>query len=232
VNPTRLFVALTACLAAPVLAADHTDGPGAAADPTTDIGDVYAWMSEDAATLNLVMTLATGEIEDPKWSNATVYALHVNSSSAYGEEQTETLIRCIVHKETTLECWAGESYLTGPVSEPDGVVSEDGRFKAYAGVRNDPFFFNADGFVATVDLVKQAAGGLTFDEDGCPDVDAETSAALVAQLGQHDDGTQALDFYEDLNVLALVVQLDVDLVNQGGDLLGVWASTHASETTY
>ena len=41
----------------PALAADHRDGDFVLADPSTDINDVYTWMSADASKVYLAMTV-------------------------------------------------------------------------------------------------------------------------------------------------------------------------------
>ena len=68
-----------------------------------------------------------------------------------------------------------------------------------------------------------------FDAAGCPLLDAETAGSLVAQLQSTPGSDEASDTLAGANVLALVVQVDTDLVNAGGPLLGVWASTHRAE---
>ena len=45
-------------------ASDHLDSPTVIADPRTDIGDVYAWMSPDHQKLNLVMTIVGHSFSD------------------------------------------------------------------------------------------------------------------------------------------------------------------------
>ncbi len=219
-----LFAA--ALLPASAFAADHVDSPAATGDPSADIADLYAWTSDDASMINLVMTVTPFATEESLFSDAVTYAFHVNSSAAYGEAQTETLITCQFYDVDAIECWAGDAYVTGDPSSETGIG--DGELRVFAGLRNDPFFFELAGFNATVDIVKSVAGDLVFT-DGCPAVDEATSAVLVGQLQSGPEGVPATDTLAGANVLALVVQIDADLVNAGGPLLGVWASTHRGE---
>lgn len=225
-----LPVLLTATLLpAGAFAADHIDSPAATADPAADIADLYAWTTDDAEQINLVMTVTPFAGDDAVFSDAVTYAFHVNSSAGYGETQTETLITCEFYDVDAIECWAGDEYVVGNPSDEAGIMSDDGGLRVYAGVRNDPFFFELTGFQNAVETVKSAASGLTFDDDGCPAVDTATSELLVGQLQSGTDGAPASDTLAGANVLTLVVQVDADLVTTGGPVLGIWGSTHRSE---
>ncbi len=92
----HILIAGLAIVATPavVLAADHIDSPAATADPSADITDLYAWMSPDAAMLNLALGVNPFAGGDAQFSDATQYAFHINSSAGYGEAQTETVVQC------------------------------------------------------------------------------------------------------------------------------------------
>jgi hypothetical protein len=109
----------------------------------------------------------------------------------------------------------------------EGIQSDSGKVSVFAGRRDDPFFFELVGFKQTVEIVKAAAPSLMFDEDGCPAVDAQTSAALVAQLQQGADGEDASNTFAGSKVHSLVLQLDKELVTPGGPVVGVWAASHS-----
>src|SRR5678815_4420781 len=69
-------------------AADHRDGPAALADPTTDVTDVYAWMSADGARAYLVMDIQganLGATAATRFSDSALYVLHLNSGTKYGD---------------------------------------------------------------------------------------------------------------------------------------------------
>jgi hypothetical protein len=216
-----------AATAAPSLfAADHVDSPAAVAEPTADITDLYAWMSAEAQSLNLVMNVAPFSEAGTRFSDAVAYVFHVGSSMGYGDAQTETPVICQFYSADKIECWAGDEYVEGDPSSEAGIASESGKLRVFAGMRNDPFFFELTGFTETVKTVVEAAPSLTFDDEGCAMLDAATSSALVGQLQSGQDGAPATDTFAGANVLSLVVQIDKSAVSSGGPLLGIWASTH------
>jgi len=211
----------------PAIAADHIDAPAAVAEPAADITDLFVWMSSDTTKLNLVMNVSPFATSDSAFSSAVQYVFHVNSSPGYGMAQTETLIVCQFLASQQIECWAGDGgYVAGDASDTAGITSADGSVRVFAGLRDDPFFMEFTGFTEAVKTVVGAAAALSFDDDGCPALDPATGAALRGQLQAGEMGAAATDTFAGSNVLSIVVQVDVDLVNDGGDLLGVWASTH------
>jgi hypothetical protein len=212
-------------------AADHRDAPDVqvAANIAADINDVYAWMSEDASKLNLAMTVFPVADKGAQFSDAVQYVFHVNSAKGYGAAQTETLIMCTFAADQTIQCWAGDEYVTGDASSEKGLTSESGALKVFAGLRNDPFFFNLDGFLAATDIVKGAGKIPDADEDGCPDVPGDAAGQIVGQLGAAPGGGKATDFFAGANTLAIVVQVDKEIVAGGGPTLAVWGSTNAAK---
>lgn len=212
--------------AAAATAADHADGPATTSNPDGDITDVYAWVDPGGGKLNLILNWFPDAPGAALLSDAVLFAFHVDSMPMFGGSSTRTDIICGFDADERISCWAGEEYVSGDASDAAGIASTSGRLRVFAGDRNDPFFFNLNGFVATVEAVKAAAGSLTFDEAGCPAVDANTSNALVTQLQSDSDGSPGTDTFAGMNVQSIVVQVDLPLVNAGGPILGVWASTH------
>jgi hypothetical protein len=208
--------ALLSVLTIPTMAADHVDSPAVRADPATDLADIFAWTTADVRHINLVMTLPIAAFSD-----AVQYAFHVESSSAYGSPGIKADIICTFEVNQDLECWVGtQDYVSGDASSEEGLLSDTGMVRAFAGQRNDPFFFNSSGFNATVGAVVAAAPGLEFDGAGCPTVDSATSAALLAQLASGGDN------FALASVQALVLQIDRSLLTTGGEVVAVWGSTH------
>ncbi|MGB5812972.1 MAG: DUF4331 family protein [Polyangiales bacterium] len=219
-------VTVGAGLVGSVYAADHGDSPRAAADPAADIADLYAWMdADDGEKLNLIMTVTS----NGAFSDAVEYVFHVNSDDdgpLGPNPQAETRVTCVFDEEGVVTCQAGGSSVSGDPSGEVGIMSPDGLLRVFAGLRDDPFFFNLGGFNATVEAVIAAATGdppIAFDDDGCPLLDDDTAAQLRSVIGTAPEG----DDFAGLNVLALVVQVDRSLVNGNGDILGVWASTNS-----
>jgi len=223
-------LAVLAVLASTPLAraADHADGPLASMDPSADITDVFAWMSADASKVYLVMDLVRNATASSKFSDQVQYVFHTASSSAFGQPAAAPVnVICAFDAAQTVQCWAGEeSYVSGNASGSAGITSSDGKLRVFAGLRNDPFFFNLAGFRETARIVAGAASGLTFDAAGCPQLDSGTSTALVTQLQSAPGGGPAVDSFADFDVLALVVAVDKSILTEGGPILGVWASTN------
>lgn len=202
-----------------VQAADHRDSPSAVAEPAADIADIFAWTSSDTRHINLALTMPSA-----LFSDAVQYVIHVESMSAYGETGSEIRIICTFEVDQSLQCWVGdEDYVAGDASSEIGLVSSSGRIRAFAGQRDDPFFFNSSGLRNTLDTVEAALPSLDFDGAGCPIVDEATSAALIDSLR---DGGNAVDNFRGETAASLVLQIDAELLTGGGPILAVWASTH------
>lgn len=220
-----------ACLgliAWPLMAADHRDSPQVSADPTADIGDIYAWMDAGANNVNLVMTIGRDVPSDFQFSDAVEYVFRVTSQPAYGSDSREVVdLTCTFDEDQLATCSLGDVSVVGVAGNEAGIFSTGGEMRLFTGVRNDPFFFNSSGFRATAEIVAGAASSLTFDDQGCPAVDSTTSGVLVNQLQTEPNGDPAIDNFGNSNVLALVLQVDKTLLNAGGPILGVTGLTNA-----
>lgn len=213
------------------IAADHLDGPTVKMDPAGDITDVYAWSS--AGKLTLVLNVSPLATNTSKFSDAVQYALHVESSAGYGKAGTKTDIVCTFDAAQTVNCMLGApggnviDFVKGDASTTNGITSDTLKMKVFTGLRADPFYFNLEGFNDAVATVKGAAASLTFDGAGCPALDANTSTLLIGMLQGTNKGMGApANFFEKVNVLSIVLELDKTLVNGGGDTIAVWASTN------
>jgi hypothetical protein len=218
-------------------AADHLDSPGAAANPLADITDVYAWNTTDAMKVNLVMAVSPGDPGTRHFGPDVQYVFHVSSTpTIVSTTRTETKVICTFASDTDVQCWVGDKdYVKGDPSGTDGVTSADGKLKVWAGRRADPFFFNLNGFKDTVTFVEGAAGGLMTDGAGCPTIDAATAGLLRSKLTEGPRGAMthapcsgsSANCFQDLDVLAIVVQVDKTLLNEGSNkIVAVWGSTH------
>lgn len=211
------------------LGADHLDGPGVTADPAADITDVYSWL--DGSKVVLVMNVAPLADTTSKFSDKVQYVFHTESAAAFGTAGTKVDVICTFDASQKISCWVGDKgYVTGDASATAGLESADKSVKVFAGLRDDPFFFNLDGFVDTVNTVESVAASLNFDPAGCPTIDAATSAVLVTKLSTDPTSTPpggpAKDFFAGKNVLSLVLAIDKNMLNAGGPILSVWGSTN------
>ena len=201
-------------------AADHVDAPSVIADPAADITDIYAW--SDGPHVNLILNI----VGPAAFSDVVQYVFHVESQPAFGMPGQESTILCTFDAAQQISCWLDDQvFVTGNPSDPAGLEDAEGRLRVFAGRRDDPFFFNQSGFNATIAAVAAAAPSLSFDGSGCPSLDSTTSNALVTQLRQEPEGTPAEDDFAGGSVLSLVLQVERDLLDRGGSILGIWAST-------
>ena len=213
-------------LAIPVFAADHLDSPSVAGDAATDITDVYAWMNDDGTHVNLILNVAPFASSGATFSDAAQYVWHVESGAQFGATTATKLVLAQFDANGNIELWVGnDRYLAGDASVAGGIG--DDSVRVYTGLRNDPFFFNLEGFNDAAAFVAANAGGLTFDNDGCPALDSATATEILLRLTSTADGTEpAEDTLAGSNVLSIVVRVDKNLLNSGGDLVSVWGSTN------
>lgn len=229
-------------------AADHRDWPGYSSDSAADITDVYSWMSADGGKVYLVLDVQganLGPTASTKFSDAVQYVFHLGSGAtmAGATGNPETII-CKFDNATpqNFQCWGpGGEYVKDAIGNTAGKPSTSGKMKVFAGVRDDPFYFNIRGFEKLGATIKSVAGALTFDASGCPTIDATTSMTMVNTLKSDGNAGPAKDDFgknglsplppgtggmTNGNVLAIVVAIDKTLLNKGGKIVSIWASTN------
>jgi hypothetical protein len=240
----RWLIAAALFASLPARAADHLDSPAVKVDPASDITDVYAWVSSDKTKTYLVMDVFPAATSSSKFSNAVQYVFHLTSMDAYGEKDATKIkqvnLICTFTADQLASCWVGPAvtggissttdFVTGQITDKTGLTSTMGKFKLWAGLRDDPFFFNLEGFQETVKAVEAAAMKPGFasivDASGCPHLDSTTAGALAGQLSHAAGGGAAKNFFGGLGVMAIVISIDTAVAAPGGKILGVWASTH------
>lgn len=229
---------------APARAADHIDGSQVMSpDVSADITDTFAWMNDDASKVNLIMNVNHNATTASRFNSAVQYVFHVGAHAAFAPFATGTdkVVLCTFAPNGRGQCWLGGTTggaFDAHVGEIDsvtgdeaGVANDAGSMRVFAGLRNDPFFFNLVGFSAVAATVAGlGAGGTTGNPFGCPLLDAGTSAALAAQLAHGEKGADPTDTFAGLNVLSIVVQLDKALISDAANpILSVWGSTRVEE---
>lgn len=206
-------------------AADHLDSPTVIADPRADIGDVYAWMSADARRLNLAMTIV-----GHGFAPDVAYEFHIGSGTRFGETTRSISVYCRFPRSDEGDCrLGGDDRAQATVGDTAGAMSRHGRFRMFAGLRDDPFFNNVRG-TRDAYRVAQAAlkAGAALDGDRCPAFDAATVAAIRERWRQVDGGP-ATNFLKGWTPASIVLSIDVAAVNAGGAFLSVWAATQGPE---
>ena len=201
-------------------ASDHLDTAAVIADPASDIGDLYAWTAADGKRLNLVMTIVGG-----KFSDHVRYAFHIDSGRKVGKTTATINLTCEFNTAVAPECRLDDvDRLRGDASAETGLESERGRFRVFAGARDDPFFNNVRGTRAALNVAGAELATVAKDAAGCPDFSATTAARILDEW-RHTEGHAGANLLAGWKTAALVAAIDLDAINGGGPLLGVWATT-------
>lgn len=216
-----LLAAATFIVASPSFAADHLDTPSVIADPRADIGDLFAWTSYDGRRLNLVMTIV-----GHTFSEQLDYAFHIDSGKRFGQTTATTSIVCRVTAANAVDCRAGQAdVVSGDASDAKGLEGRNKRLRVFAGLRDDPFYNNVKGTRDAYGVAADAMlGGAKTDAAGCPGIGATASKSMLERW-RHTDGGPAKNFLAGWTPASLIVSVDLDVVNPGGAMLGVWATT-------
>jgi hypothetical protein len=139
-----------------LFAADHAEAPQVRLDPAADINDIYAFMNpNDPSELVMVTTVLPMAGLGTQFSDVVEYNFHVSNADTPNEYQTLT---CTFPTAGQLSCsLPGRNPLMGNVGEI--VTGPD--FRVFAGLRDDPFFFDGPATNETV-----IAGELQFNNPG------------------------------------------------------------------
>ncbi len=143
----------------PATAADHGDAPLTAADLGADIADVYAFHDTDAGTLTTIFTYGGGSSALPLYDGDVLYTIHLDTNADQASDH-QILVR---FGQDTAGDWGvqatgipgSSAALSGPVGT---TTAGSGVIKLFAGMTDDPFFFDLQGFHDTL-----STGTLMFD---------------------------------------------------------------------
>jgi len=142
------------------IAADHGEAPGTMADPTADITDVYAWSTEEGklvAAIGFGSTIGTSQ--SVGYDKNLLYGIHLDTDM---DNVPDTDIWIRFGQDQNGE-WGvqvqgvpgAQMPIVGPI---ESVVESGDEIKVFAGLRDDPFFFDIAGFTDTL-----STGTLSFD---------------------------------------------------------------------
>lgn len=139
-------------------ASDHQEAPAATAQLAADIGDYYAWHDEN--NLNLILTFGTFNAPGMPaiYSADTLYGFHFDTSvPADGIAESNLYAR---FAQDLSGNWGVQVFDQSGVlfESATQTVTENDQGKVWAGLSDDPFFFDLTGFNNTV-----STGQLSFD---------------------------------------------------------------------
>ena len=205
-----LATVMSAVLATMANAADHRDSPLNVGNPTADINDVYAFRSPTNPD-NLVVAISVNPLIVPSdnatrgvFDNKVTYQLHVDLDGDLADDATVNIRQA--GDSLVIEGLgpAVAAKITPPGASP--IINEAGPVKVFAGLRDDPFFFDLAGFQGFLSDPQVPAKGLRAPGAGDP-----------------------VDAFAGTNVLAIVVELPVVAVTGGSSadegVIKSWVST-------
>lgn len=161
--PRGLAAALAVVASVAVMSADHAESPGTDADPAADLADVFIFPSPQSATRTVAAITFGGRsaprsrIDGSFYCDPNVlYTLNIDRANASGafDSIPDVQIYARFGKNYSGDCGlqlenvpgAGGTF-SGPVEQ---VFESSTGLKAFAGLRNDPFFFDAEGYAALI----------------------------------------------------------------------------------
>lgn len=205
---TVAALAVSAPLAIALMGSDHKDGPNATADHAADIADLYAWHDAGAGTLTAVLTFAGFDAagQPATYDPNVLYSIHIDraDTSAHLDNVADLDIQVRFARNDRGEWGVQVENLpgaAGPISgKVETTLTDGAKRKVYAGLRDDPFFFDLDGFKATI-AKPNADSTLLFD--------------------------RTHDTFAGFNVTAVVVEMDLNDVTMNGAMpdLQLWATS-------
>lgn len=193
--------------------ADHRDGPAATGSAPLDITDVYAFR-DPGATDNLVVGVGVNGLTPPDKNGTTTfsstgsYLLHVDGNGDLADDATATWkFDTSTPQKFTISGLPGGN-ITGTVTPAGSApsIATSGGIKAFAGLRDDAFFFDLTAFKHFVAGPYVPAAGLRSAADGAP---ADTFA-----------GTNVTYMVLELPITALT-----GAANSNTGTIKAWAST-------
>jgi hypothetical protein len=144
-------------------AADHIDAPASSADAAADITDFFAWHDPDGD--RIVAAIAYAGLSEgglpATYDGSVLYGIHVDND-ADGVADHDVWVR---FGQNAAGDWGVKIQdLPGSTEDVIGPVETDLdaglSLRVFAGLRDDPFFFDFDGLQMTLDT-----GTLSFDSE-------------------------------------------------------------------
>ncbi|MDZ4277566.1 MAG: DUF4331 family protein, partial [Dehalococcoidia bacterium] len=199
-------LALLAAFALTVNAADHRDSPSVEDDPSADITDVYAFRSPENSD-NLVVALDVNGLTPPAeprdFGQDVTYNIHVDNTDDLVADATAS----ITFSDGTFTIEGLGDPITGDVTPADAepAINEADGIRAFAGPRDDPFFFDLAGFKNFV------------------------AGPFVPASGLRPEGEEPVDMFAGTNISSIVIELPITALT-GGDssdtgVIKAWSST-------
>jgi len=207
-----LAALLSVAFASLASAADHRDSPTPTGNPGADISDVFVFRSPETPS-NVVLVINSSPFIAPV-DNATAsfdssarFRVHVDNDGNLADD-----VRIDIRKSGNSIIVEGAGNAFGVEVSPAGgepIVREDGGRRLFAGLRDDPFFFDIPGFQAFLMNRETPVNGLRAAGGGDP-----------------------IDAFGGTNVLSIVLEVPVTALTGGADAdsgaVAIWVSSETS----
>ncbi len=160
---SRAWLAALPVVGLTFLAADHVEAPGTKVDAPADITDVYVWHNAATDRFTAVIDVAGMQVpgtgQQGNYDDEVLLTLHIDRN---GDSQAEVMVEVRFGQSST-GAWGVEVRNLPGTSAPvvgavEQVLNAGNGVKVFAGLRDDPFFFDLAGFKATL-----MTGTLSFD---------------------------------------------------------------------
>ncbi len=183
------FVLLSICCCA--WSADHREAPAALADPSADINDIFAFVNpNDSSEFIVAATVHPRATTATRFSDAVSYRFYIDNGAG-----GSFVYACTFEGGIRLTCTDGNgSNVSGPI---ETVLEGDG-LRAFAGLREDPFYLDGDALAETL-----TTGMAAFTDPG-------------------------VDTFAGFNTLAIVLGIPISDITDGSpdaNLTLFWAAT-------
>lgn len=161
--PRGVAAALALAVSAAVISADHAESPGADADPAADLADIFIFPSPESAS-KTVAAITFGGRAAPRsridgsfyCDSRVLYTLHIDRADAVGNFDSVADVKVLARLARDQDGNCGLQLENVPGAggtfsgKVESVFTSSGGMRAFAGLRNDPFFFDAEGYAALV----------------------------------------------------------------------------------
>jgi hypothetical protein len=166
-----LSIAAGIALTAPglyTIAADHLDPPARtdpAVDPTpdrpADIADLYAWHTDTSLVLVLTFAGPQATSQPATYDRDVLYSINISNASDLADTEIPIRIRFGQAGANQFGVQvSGVPGVNGPIAGPVETDLDKDGVMVRAGLFDDPFFFDLQGFRET-----RSSGALMFDPD-------------------------------------------------------------------
>ncbi|MFV8750297.1 DUF4331 family protein [Nannocystaceae bacterium ST9] len=173
-----------------VFAADHAEAPGTMADLAGDLTDVYAWTADG----KLVVVVDFAGLQEPgtpaTYDADMLYGIHIDNDGD-NQPDLDTWVRFGQNGAgewgvQVVDLPGGDALVEGAV---ETTIDAGGGLRVFAGLRDDPFFFDLDGFKATL-----MTGTVMFDSNN--DHFAGTNVtSIVVEMDVASVGTEDIQLW-------------------------------------